>query len=291
MSIDEPRFTLISFHAHPDDESLLTAGTLAKAVADGHRVVLVMATSGEAGLTDGPSDPEALARRRREELRASAAAIGVARVEVLGYPDSGSDTPRVVDRSSRARPAFADMDPRVPAGDLHQILVEEGADVLTIYDAAGGYGHPDHVQVHHVGLLAARSAGTPVVLEATVDREVIGRAVRALRRLGRIVPMPELPDLAGAYCAPEDLTHRVDVRPHLVAKVGSLRAHTSQSTGGPRTLALILRLPRPLRRRVLGTEWFREVGRPPTGVLVGDIFDTLRRQPDKRIRPGHSPAM
>ena len=289
MSADDRRFTLVSFHAHPDDESLLTAGTLAKAVADGHRVVLVVATSGEAGLTDGPVDPEALALRRREELRASAAAIGVARVEVLGYPDSGSATSPAVDPSSHAGLPFADLDPRLPASDLHKILVEEGADVLTIYDAAGGYGHPDHVQVHRVGLLAARSAGTSVVLEATIDREVIGRAVRALRRLGRIVPMPELPDLSSSFCPPEELTHRVDVRPHLPAKVGSLRAHASQSVGGPRTLALLLHLPRPLRRRVLGTEWFREVGRSPNGVLVGDIFDSLRRRPDG-TPPGHSPA-
>ena len=45
--------------------------------------------------------------------------------------------------------------------------------MLTTYDAAGGYGHPDHVQVHRVGRLAARMAGTPVVLEATVDRDLL----------------------------------------------------------------------------------------------------------------------
>lgn len=43
-----------------------------------------------------------------------------------------------------------------------------------------------------------------------------------------------------------------------------------------RTLALLLRLPRRLRRRVLGTEWFREVGREPGVPLSEDIFATLR---------------
>lgn len=45
----DPTYVVVSFHAHPDDEALLTAGTLAKAVAEGHRVVLVMATAGSPG--------------------------------------------------------------------------------------------------------------------------------------------------------------------------------------------------------------------------------------------------
>ena len=42
--------TIVAFHAHPDDEALLTAGTMARAAAEGHRVVLVLATDGGAGL-------------------------------------------------------------------------------------------------------------------------------------------------------------------------------------------------------------------------------------------------
>jgi hypothetical protein len=41
--------TLVTFHAHPDDECLRTAGVMRKAVEDGHRVVLVVATRGEVG--------------------------------------------------------------------------------------------------------------------------------------------------------------------------------------------------------------------------------------------------
>src|SRR6185369_10070105 len=80
--------TLLAFHAHPDDEALLTAGTLARAAAEGHRVTLVVATAGEAGLAGQPVGPE-LATRRLAELRASAAALGCARVVELNYPDSG----------------------------------------------------------------------------------------------------------------------------------------------------------------------------------------------------------
>ena len=41
--------TLVCFHAHPDDESISTGGTMARAVAEGHRVVLVVATNGDHG--------------------------------------------------------------------------------------------------------------------------------------------------------------------------------------------------------------------------------------------------
>ncbi|WP_028645401.1 PIG-L deacetylase family protein [Nocardioides sp. URHA0020] len=258
------RFTLVSFHAHPDDEALLTAGTLARATAEGHRVVLVVATAGGAGLAS-PHEQADLAERRTRELAASAAALGIARVEVLGYADS----------------RFAEVALDEAADRLADILRVERADVLTTYDEAGGYGHPDHVQVHRVGRRAAELAGTAVVLEATLDRGLIDRLVRTLRQLSRVVPMPELPDMSHAYTARADLTHEVDVRAHLAAKLASLRAHATQVGGGdkPRTLALLLRLPRPLARSVLGREWFREVGRRPGPRLEDDIFATLRAAP------------
>lgn len=150
--------------------------------------------------------------------------------------------------------------------------------MLTTYDAAGGYGHPDHVQVHQVGLLASRMADTLVVLEATVDRELLLRATALLRCASVLAPVPHLPDLRTAFTPRREVTHRIDVRPHLDSKLDALRAHTSQagSDEGARTLAVLLRLPRPLRRRVLGTEWFREVGRVPGMAPLGDIFATLR---------------
>jgi len=272
------RFTIVSFHAHPDDEALLTAGTLARAAADGHRVVLVVATAGEAGLADLDAPGATLGETRRRELAVSAAAIGAARVEVLGYADSGYPAAGSGSGSGDAAGApFSRTDPDEVAARLARLLVEERADVLTSYDAAGGYGHPDHVQVHRVGARAAALAGTPVVLEATLDRQALLAGVRWLRRLSRVVPLPFLPDLTRAYTDRGDLTHRVDVRPFLDAKRRSMRSHASQTTGdeGARTLALLLRLPRPLHGLVLGREWFREVGRTPAPRPLDDIFASL----------------
>jgi LmbE family N-acetylglucosaminyl deacetylase len=78
--------TVVSFHAHPDDEAQLTGGTLAKLAAEGHRVVIVVATDGSltARKHDGDNVPDRLA-----ELADSARALGVAQVEFLGYADSG----------------------------------------------------------------------------------------------------------------------------------------------------------------------------------------------------------
>ena len=82
--------TLVAFHAHPDDEALTTGGTSPRASAEGHRVVLVVATNGEFGESPDDLAPgETLVDRRRAETDRSAATLGVHRVVWLGYRDSG----------------------------------------------------------------------------------------------------------------------------------------------------------------------------------------------------------
>jgi LmbE family N-acetylglucosaminyl deacetylase len=77
--------TVVAFHAHPDDEALLTGGTLARLAADGHRVVIVVATDGVVQAAPAPGAPS-----RLDELRASAEMLGAARVEHLGYATAGT---------------------------------------------------------------------------------------------------------------------------------------------------------------------------------------------------------
>ncbi len=269
-------YTVVSFHAHPDDEALLVAGTLARLAAEGHRVVLVSATAGEGGLASSSyGTADELAAHRREELQRSADAIGAARVEFLGYGDSGLDGTAV---PPHGLAAFARADVDEAAQRLAAILREEGADVLTSYDPSGGYGHPDHVQVHHVAARAAELAGTPVVLEATVDQDLLRRAVRLAALVYRFPPEFDRAAFERAYAPRAVLTHKVDVRAFADRKRASMAAHASQATAdtGDRTLAALLRLPRPLYRRVLGREWFVERGRRPGGPLLDDIFATLR---------------
>jgi LmbE family N-acetylglucosaminyl deacetylase len=266
-------FTIVVFHAHPDDEALLTGGTIARAAADGHRVVLVTATAGEAGLSDRGREPDALAAARTRELERSAAILGCARVVLLDYADSG-----IADETPRDARRFADLPPVEPASRLADILRDERADALTVYDEHGGYGHPDHVQVHRVGVLAAATARTPVVLEATVDRTALRRAAAVMRRVPRLSHLVPRDAFASAYTERSQLTHRVDVRDYLAQKRAALSAHASQTSGGEglRTIRALLRLPWPLQQAVLGREWFRERGRDRGPHLLDDIFASLR---------------
>ena len=267
-------FVLVSFHAHPDDESLLTGGTLARAASEGHRVVVVVATAGGEGLVAGRAiTATSLADQRIAELHRSAEALGVARVHLLGYDDSGLDGTAAENGN-----AFAHADVDQAAERLAALLREEQADALTIYDPHGGYGHPDHVQVHRVGVRAAQLAGTRVVLEATVDRTLLRRTLGLLRIL-RVSPADWSPDrFATAYSDRADLTHRVDVRRYARQKRAAMAAHASQATAdtGTRTLAIFLRLPLFVFRRVFGHEWFIERGRRADGIVADDIFSTLR---------------
>ena len=263
-------FTIVSFHAHPDDEVLFTGGTLARLAAEGHRVVLAVATNGGAGLASAEHHEGSLARRRMRELEASAAVLGCAAVVPFGFLDSGW-------RTTPPEQAFSRLPVAEASAPLVSLLRREQADALTIYDPAGGYGHPDHRQVHLAGTQAAQDAGTPLVLEATIDRAVIRPLVRLVAATPRLLPEVVLADYDRAYTASEDITHRVDVRAFCDQKRRAMLAHVSQasSTGGARTLALLLKLPLPLFRRALGREWFVEQGRA-RGDVADDVLAGLR---------------
>ena len=119
--------TLVCFHAHPDDEAISTGGSMARAAAEGHRVVLVVATDGRHGeVPDDLADGELLEHRRRRETDASAAALGISRVEFLPYHDSGMTGWDANDHDNSFLMAGLDE----AAGLLAKILLEERADVL-----------------------------------------------------------------------------------------------------------------------------------------------------------------
>lgn len=272
--------TLVCFHAHPDDEALLTSGTMARAAAEGHRVVLVVATNGELGQAASHfGDAQDLAQHRRREVLRSARALGVARVEFLGYLDSGHEDIPLPDPPHGTR--FTNADVEAAAAQLAEILVEENADVLTTYDPAGGYGHPDHVQVHQVGWRAAMVAGTPSVLEATVDRDILLTGIDVAARFYKFPPEFRRETFERAFTARQDITHRVNVRPYIIQKRVSFRAHASQASAdeGDRTLGMFLKFPRLMFKQVMGQEWFREVGRTrkPGERYLDDIFASVRR--------------
>jgi LmbE family N-acetylglucosaminyl deacetylase len=262
------RRTLVTFHAHPDDEAIATGGTMARAAAAGHRVVLVVATRGELGevADDVLREGESLADRRMVEQAEAAKILGVERVEFLGYRDSGmADDPRRDDAGS-----FWTADVEEAAQRLATILEAEHADVLTVYDHKGNYGHPDHIQVHRVGHRAAEIAGTPAVFEATMNHDYI---VGLMREMGDRMPEGvERPDPEEMELGmPEAvLTTRVDVTDFVDRKRAAMQAHASQIGEN----SFFLQMPLDVFSRAFGYEWFIHKGVEP-GLREADLFETL----------------
>ena len=262
--------TIVSFHAHPDDESIGTAGTLARAAEAGHRVVLVFATRGELGepVPGVLAAGEQLSLRRSAECYASAKVLGAHRVEFLGYTDSGmmgepaNDAPYCFWRAS------ADH----AARQLAVILDEEEPDVLTVYDDNGGYGHPDHIQVHRVGTRAAELSAVPVVVQQTINRDWLSRGRRELAAAGRIdgaAQMPE-PDSVDWGKPETEITHKVEVVDVADKKRAAMRAHASQM--GPDHP--LLAMPEPMFLVGLGVEFYI-VSPAPSPAAAPDVFHEL----------------
>ncbi len=262
--------TLVSFHAHPDDECIACGGVMRKAADEGHRVVLVVATRGENGeVPDGfLADDEPLWERRVIETNASAKILGAARVEFLGYVDSGMmGTPE-----NDVPGAFWQADVEEAAQKLAAILREENADVLTCYDDNGGYGHPDHIQVHRVGMRAGELAGTPRVFQNTMNRDhmIRGRAMMSQVDNTTVVDLPEL-DENSPFGKPEaEITAEVDVTGYLDAKRAAMRAHPSQIS----EQSFFLSLPDEAFGYAFGTEWFIRAGQGP-GITETDLMAGL----------------
>jgi LmbE family N-acetylglucosaminyl deacetylase len=266
-------FTVVFFHAHPDDEALLTGGTMARLAAEGHRVVLAVATAGEAGLAPGElTSGGRLGAVRRAEAEESARLLGCERVEVFGYPDSG------MGGNDAGPDGFSHIPPEGPARRLASLLADEDAAALVGYDPAGGYGHPDHVQVHRVARMAGAMASVRLHLEVTVDRRALARAlsVASLIRPGSRDLVPWGVD--DKFADPSTITHAVNVRRFAERKRSALAAHTSQGTAdaADRAIAWLLRVPSPVFGLVMGTEWFTEVGRRPGRRRLRDPLASLR---------------
>ena len=232
--------TIVFVHAHPDDEASGTAGSMARASDEGHRVVLVVATDGDHGVPPADlADGRSVAQHRREEAAESARVLGVARIVWLGYADSGmTGWPQ-----NSAPNAFMNADVDEAARSLAAVLDEEDADVVCGYDWHGGYGHPDHVMVHRIVRSAVELAvRRPRLLEVTMNRDAMREMFLAAKNTG-IGTEEWDPDAPGDDGNPigtpqAEIQLRVDVLPYLERKRAALQAHASQTTDVGMMLAL-----------------------------------------------------
>lgn len=260
--------TIVFFHAHPDDESSQTSGSMARASAEGHRVVVVYATNGDHGEVPDDLEPgETLVDRRRKEAAASARATGTHRVAWLDFVDSG-----MTGWEQNSDPAsFHNAELDVAADRLVAILDEEDADIVTGYDWHGGYGHPDHIKVHQVLHRAAdRAARRPRVLEVTMNRDAMRRMLAAAPPEARGEFDPDGPaDDGNPIGSPEAEIHwQVDVSEYLPNRRAAMQAHASQVTD----IGMFMAMPPEVFSAMFGTEHYIEPGRP-AGMRNGWFLD------------------
>ena len=245
------RLTLLTVHAHPDDEASKGAPTLARAHAEGIHTVLVCCTGGEEGDLQNPRLREAgqpfhgltpeeerakVASMRAGELAESARVIGFDEVVMLGYRDSGMpDTP-----ANERADSFHQADVDEAAGRLVAVIRRTRPQVVITYgDDQQGYPHPDHLKVHDISVLAFERAGDPdwypeagqpyqplKLYYSTWSRARMWAIHEALlERNG------ESPFDAKWFERPDNdhrITTRIDVTEYQWVRSAALRAHASQ---------------------------------------------------------------
>lgn len=158
---------LLLVHAHPDDECFATGGLIARSVAEGRRVDLVVCTGGEEGEVHDPDlDPDEARPQMREiraaELECSVALLrgggpGELHLHRLGYRDSG-----MMESEANGHPeSFWQADLDEATGRLVSVIREARPAAMVTYDANGLYGHPDHINAHRVAVAAMQAAADP----------------------------------------------------------------------------------------------------------------------------------
>lgn len=235
-----PRLLLV--HAHPDDETLWTGGTIARYAARGVQVIVVTCTLGEEGeiIPDGlrglASDrADQLGGYRVGELRSACAALHVTDHRFLGGVGCWRDSGMVWAEPGRATAlpgghprAFAVGDRATQVAELRQVLREFAPQVVVSYAADGGYGHPDHVRAHEITVAAAAEvAAVQRVFYSVPSRSAVTAGLRELRDAPDLpFALPEPHELAGVDDASVDSV--LDVTEHLPAKISAMRAHGTQ---------------------------------------------------------------
>lgn len=302
MSISGAEGGLLLVHAHPDDEVFSTGGTIAQALADGHRVDLVVCTGGEEGEVHDPDlDPAEAQPRLREiregELRCSLDALsaggaeaGLLNLHLLGHRDSG-----MMGTPGNERPdAFWQADLEVATEPVVRLIREARPAVVIHYDETGGYGHPDHIQAHRIAVAAAAAAAAADRYPETgapyrpANRYQTafgsGRWLELMAKMrARGIPLPwdydETLDAGNEGAADERpgtvepaVTTVVEVSRWLSAKRAAMACHRTQR----QDFDWAIDLPDDLALEAFGTERFvlveRDGAPPPAGILETSLF-------------------
>lgn len=271
---------LLAIFAHPDDETFGLGGTMARYAGQGIPVTMLCATRGEVGEISPGTDatPETLGQHREQELRDAMGILGVTDVRFLEFRDSGMyGTPENRDPRNLHNAAPEDV-----VGPIVRIIRERRPDVIATWDASGGYGHPDHIAVHHHATAAFKvaadagsfpDAGEPWqagrLFYTAIPMEEFGKLLEEMREIGgeglevteddeRMASLPRV--------RPNCI---IDVAEFFERKEAAMLAHKTQI----RDMDGLMRLPVTTRRRFFGREYFY-LAEPelPDGAKIDDLF-------------------
>lgn len=233
--------TLLTVHAHPDDESSKGPATVAKLRDQGIRSILVTCTGGEEGdihnpAMDKPEVTQNLQNIRREELETAVEIIGYEKLYMLGYRDSGMpETP------ANSHPASFNQAPVEEAADklIRIIRTEKPQVMVTYHEDQSGYPHPDHLKVHDISIYAYNNCGEqnykPELGPAHSISKLYYTAWSSERmrtihekflELGLESPFTE--ERLSRMGKDEEITTRIDVRGYYGVRKGALLAHATQ---------------------------------------------------------------
>jgi N-acetyl-1-D-myo-inositol-2-amino-2-deoxy-alpha-D-glucopyranoside deacetylase len=279
------KLTLMTVHAHPDDEAISTGGCLAKYSAEGIRTVLVTCTKGELGKSEDPlyRPPRPgmeIVEIREKELAAAIRTLNIGVYHNLNYKDSGM----AGTQGNHDPKAFARAEITEAAHRLAGIIRRERPQVIVTYDENGIYGHPDHIMANRVtqkAFAAAGDANLPLDASAppwqpsklyffALPKSLLEKFRRAAKTAGSPEAAPA--DLMGT--PDEEITTRIDVTRFLDRKFQAVFSHASQF--GPSHL--FHHLPDTLKAEMFGVEHFvcaLGCGRPLDGKET-DLFHGLR---------------
>lgn len=285
-----PEGGLLAIFAHPDDETFGIGGTMARYAARGIPVTMICATRGEVGEITAGSDatPETLGHFREQELRDAMAILGVTDVRFLGFRDSGmqgtpeNDDPR----------AFIKAHPDAVTHSLVRAIRELRPAVIATWDASGGYGHPDHIAVHHHATAAFQASGDASMYRTAgeawqpqrlfytaIPMREFARVMVEMRAAGIDVPSVAEDDSAMAALPRVEPNCVIDVGDLVEIKERAMLAHRTQISD----MDPFMRMPKELRHRFFGREYFYLAQprlpseRSPEGGMLDDLFAEIEQ--------------
>ncbi len=298
-------------HAHPDDETLSSGGTIATLLELGAEVTVLTATRGERGEMLTPElaplfgDGPRVAAHRETEIAAALAALGGPAHLWLGGPGARpTDLPerRYTDsgmqwgpdgRAVAAGDAPADSLTAADLGevvdDIRAAIRSTGADAVVSYADDGGYGHPDHVRVHHAARYAARAEELPFSMivdpdsgqaDLTVDvvpvRAKVRAAVEQYRSQVTVDPVDPRDPTALSWVMPHGARHQapaVEAFCHDADRVPQAPQTFAEFSRQGKVTAVVVALVLGLVAGGLGTVTHQQtLGGVPVGIVLTSLI-------------------